>query len=163
MNPAVSTSILAHEYMHTIQKSYSVTGGWCGKNNPFAWLSEATAQWAMDYVYPAVDEEQEVANWFFDPRGQVVALEKSNDHHEYGAYLFFFFATHYLGDNDLVRQAWVNSETFDSVACVDQLFLQRATPYLAGAAGLLKGNGELPLGEGATYRFEWDLVPLQEP
>jgi len=118
MNPAKSRLILAHEFMHSIQKAYAVSGGWC--NDEFAWLSEATAMWAEDYVYPTVDEEHGQAPWFFDPAGTVQPLELTDDHHEYGAYLFFFFATHYLGDNPLVRRAWESGESSDSVTAVNK-------------------------------------------
>jgi hypothetical protein len=118
MDPTKSRLILAHEFTHTIQKSFAVSGGWC--NNNFAWLSEATAMWAEDYVYPSADEEHGQAPWFYDPRGTVQPLELRNDHHEYGAYLFFFFATHYLGDNALIGRVWASAESNDSVAAVDQ-------------------------------------------
>ena len=118
MNPAQSDSTLAHEFMHTIQKAFTVNGGWC--NNEFSWLAEATAMWAEDYVYPSADEEHRPAAWFFDPAGTVQPLELTNDHHEYGAYLFFFFATHYLGDNSLTRRVWENAVSSDSVTAVNK-------------------------------------------
>ncbi|UCF38786.1 MAG: hypothetical protein JSU96_08105, partial [Acidobacteriota bacterium] len=84
---------LTHELMHALQWSYDVSA-WCLKS--YRWLNEATATWAMDYVYPPGNtgfEQSRAANLLDFP-------EQSLDHdsggtvadpHVYGAYLFPFF------------------------------------------------------------------------
>ena len=118
LNPSVSNDILAHEFMHVLQWGYATRDG-CMYPGEYAWLAEATAVWSQDYTYPGSNEEHYVADWFF-LENSAPSLEFTNDAHEYGAYLFFFYLTHRGGDNDLVRRAWAYTEGNDSLEAVNK-------------------------------------------
>ena len=121
LNPGVSNSILAHEFMHAIQWGYNTQAD-CMYPGEYAWLAEATAEWAQDYVYPAANEEHYTAEWFF-PSAAAPSLELKNDQHEYGAYLFFFYLVRSQGDPELVKRVWDNTERMDSLASVNQAII----------------------------------------
>ena len=118
LNPSVSAGILAHEFMHAIQWGYATSAA-CMYPGEYAWLAEATAVWAQDYTYPTTNEEHYVADWFFVDNA-APPLELRNDAHEYGAYMFFFYLTHKLGDNALVRRTWDFTESVDSLEAVNK-------------------------------------------
>jgi len=85
-----SLAVVAHEFMHAVQFGYEYAN--CVDSS---WWWEATAQWAMDYVYPKGSpggprqEEQAMATTFLvSPE---VSLDFADDSHEYSAYLLPFF------------------------------------------------------------------------
>ncbi len=90
LNPSVSDAILAHEFMHAIQWSFNTSAD-CMYPGNYAWMAEATASWAQDYVYPDSNEEHDYVPWFYQGGGQPPALTLRNDKHEYGANIFFFY------------------------------------------------------------------------
>ena len=120
MNPAVSNAILAHEFMHSIQWSYNTSAD-CMYPGEYAWLAEATASWAQNYVYPDSNEEHAYVEWFYKggSGGQPPKLTLRNDSHEYGTHLFFFYLTHHFGQPDIVKTAWDNTQSMKSVDAVD--------------------------------------------
>jgi hypothetical protein len=113
---------LAHEFMHVIQFAYPTAA-----DDEYDWLFESTAQWAMDYVYPASNqdpdhpvthEEHDVLGWFLD--APHVPLETTNDEHEYGAYLFsFYLAGEGRGGSGTIRSIWEHAANPSSLAAVD--------------------------------------------
>jgi len=117
LNPGRPNSILAHEFMHTIQWGYKPLLG-CVFPGEYAWLVEATAQWAMDYVYPKDNIEHRTAAWFFR-RIPEPYLELTNKEHEYGAYLFFLYLVRSLKDPGLVKRAWDKTAGMDSLGAVN--------------------------------------------
>lgn len=117
-NPAASNGILAHEFMHTIQDSYATRDG-CVAGAEYGWLGDATASWAQDYVYPALDEEHAYVDWFFSDTS-TPSLELDNDYHEYGAYLFFTFLTHGVRYGYVIKDIWENTESHDSLEAINQ-------------------------------------------
>jgi hypothetical protein len=118
LNPGESNSTLAHEFMHAIQWSYKTSAS-CMYPGEYAWLAEATAEWAEDYVYPLVNEEQKAAERFFR-RTPEPYLELKNDLHEYGAYIFFLYLVRSLKDPPLVKRVWDNTVGMDSLEAVNQ-------------------------------------------
>lgn len=88
-------SVLAHELMHMIQRSYDPTAE-CYHN----WWKEATAHWAMDYfenVDPQADDQVEhrYAESYLTVANYQLVL--ADGKHEYGAYLWPFYLSHYTG------------------------------------------------------------------
>lgn len=122
LNPSVSDGILAHEFMHAIQFSYKTSAD-CVYPGNYAWLSEATASWSQNFVYPKGNEEHQYIPWFFTPAGEAGEapnLEMRNDKHEYGAHIFFFYLTNSQERPEIVRDAWDNTESMASLESVDK-------------------------------------------
>jgi hypothetical protein len=110
-----SVDILAHEFMHTIQWGYD-TAVDCMYPGDYAWLAEATAQWAEDYVYPTNNAEHYTSKWFLNK--PLLPLDTKNDRHEYGAYLFFQYLARQYSPG-LISIVWDQTETHDSLAAIN--------------------------------------------
>jgi hypothetical protein len=94
-----------HEFMHAIQFGLTIQS--CGS---YRWLKEATATWAEDKVYPDADSEQGTASSYLDR--PAARLDDTNDMHDYGAYLLFYYLTHEVDTSaSVVRYAWQNAAT----------------------------------------------------
>jgi hypothetical protein len=92
-----------HEFMHAIQFAYTIQS--CSS---YGWLKEATATWAEDYVYPAVNSEQETAPAYLSLPG--ARLDSTSGMHDYGAYLLFYFLTHTVDTTaSVIRDIWQNA------------------------------------------------------
>jgi len=118
LKPGVSDGILAHEFMHTIQWAFNTRDG-CMYPGEYAWLAEATATWAQDFVYPLQNEENYLAADYYFLEDAIRSLEFTNQAHEYGAYIFFYYLTRKGSDDNLVRRAWLNTESHDSLEAVN--------------------------------------------
>jgi len=121
-----SISDVAHEVMHAFQHSYAYAQD-CAS---YHWLKEATATWAEDFVYPAVDQEHGSSLAFLSQPEK--SLETSEGEfgrsHEYGAYLLPFFLTCISGPCDhatrptyspYLQVAWDNTERSDSLTAIN--------------------------------------------
>jgi hypothetical protein len=106
------------ELMHTIQWGYDVSQGCMYQTGgEYNWLAEATANWAMDFVYPTANEEHGSASRFLsEPE---TPLDTRNDRHEYGAYLFFYYLTEKFG-SPVVRSIWDNVASNNSLEAIDK-------------------------------------------
>ena len=108
---------LAHEFMHAIQWHYDVSE-FCLPVG-YGWLMEATATWAIDYVYPDNNFEQKYAKRMLEkPELSLDATTVKN--HEYGAYLFPFYLSRLQGAPATVRSIWEATEDGDSLEALDQ-------------------------------------------
>ena len=87
-----------HEFMHVLQFSYARPA--C---SPYDWAMEATATWAEDYVYPLADSEHDSAQGYLTyPERR---LDDTEEMHDYGAYLLFYYLTHSVDTSGLVVPA----------------------------------------------------------
>lgn len=77
----------AHEITHAILARFPLSAG-CAER---FWLGEATSTWAEHFVYPDHNTEQKEAPSFLDE--PTLSLDTTGNHHEYGAYLWFLYAT----------------------------------------------------------------------
>jgi hypothetical protein len=142
---------LAHELMHTIQGAYPRLGEY----PEYEWLSDATAVWAENFVYPDNNDEHQFAMHFLKmPTLPLYTLGGSDGRHQYGAYLFFFYLQHQLGRTDFVRKVWESvGESDDSLWIVDTIipggFEERFPEFV-----LLNAN-QLPVD---NYT-KWDKMP----
>jgi len=117
-------STVAHELFHAFQFGFAFdTHCWFPE---YRWFMEASATWAMDYVYPNANAEHEMAKELLDQPG--VPLDENSVSHPYGAYLFPFYFTHQLNAPGLMRQIW---ESF-----AGQLSLPGIDSVLAPAGGI---------------------------
>ncbi|MBI5949846.1 MAG: hypothetical protein HY875_17045 [Chloroflexi bacterium] len=115
LNPTDKFSTLAHELMHSFQNAFPQLGG-CDE---YRWLKEATAQWAIDYVYgQTYNADEQIADWYLaDPR---ISLEFKNDVREYGAYVFFFYLTRIGAAPPVIKAMWqAAASNSDSLKAVE--------------------------------------------
>jgi hypothetical protein len=109
---------LTHEFMHAIQFAYPIAS-----RVEYRWLEEATANWAIDYVYPILrdetraDVEHRYIPWFLDHPEK--PLETVNEKHEYGAYLFFFYLRQKFGQPEIIRKVWENAYKPNSLDAIN--------------------------------------------
>ena len=125
-NPAAAEKrirdVLAHEFFHTIEFGYAHPTG-C---QDYYWLSEATANWAIDLVYPDDSlpdgrAEQGYAGGFMyvehlAPIDQQLRddTDKTNG---YSDYVFLQYLARKFG-NERIKAIWDASELSDSVAAL---------------------------------------------
>ncbi|MDQ1302502.1 MAG: hypothetical protein QG595_485 [Pseudomonadota bacterium] len=103
-------SAVAHELMHAIQFTYDVAHA-C---SDYDWLGEATANWAMDFVYPAENYEHFWADDYL-----IRTDSELGKGYGYGDYLFpFYLARRYVPA--LVATIWNNTMQYDSRDAVDK-------------------------------------------
>ncbi|MEO8217241.1 MAG: hypothetical protein ABI718_09170 [Acidobacteriota bacterium] len=97
-----SDSSVAHEIFHGFQFSYDLQG--CLGGEKYGWWTEASAEWAEDFVYKEKNEEHSYASFLLDrPEEQ---LDLKDGSHEYGAYLLPFFVHRKTGTPFFVGTAW---------------------------------------------------------
>ncbi len=115
----------AHEFAHASQWAYPVAA--FGLSS-YKWLKEATAQWAIDAVYPnlpdpkgiAAQFEQRKAPAFMDTPDESLESEQKGADRVYGSYLFFQFLARTLMPS-VIASVW-NATTSESnqVLAVDK-------------------------------------------
>lgn len=119
--------LLAHEFMHMIQFSYTLSSGdlASGENQ---WLKEGTAQWAQDYVSssqygigltPNQTEQNAIQNFLPIPEKSLDSPPKG---HYYGTYLFWLWAARKGNDPGVVRQVWNATATQKSLNAAKSIF-----------------------------------------
>jgi hypothetical protein len=101
--------------MHTIQFNYDYLSS-CGD---YFWLEEATANWAIDYVYPTNNFEHGSAHAFFKFE-YAHPLEEGTDFgtNGYADYLYLLFLSKTYGA-DLIKDIWDETEVRTSIEAVD--------------------------------------------
>lgn len=111
-------STVAHEVFHAFQLSFDLyTNCWFPE---YKWFMEASATWAEDHVYPAANAEHAAAGaYLWNPATSLDYAGILSFGHEYGAYLFPFFATRRYGPPDLVRTIWEGFTTANSLPAID--------------------------------------------
>ena len=100
---------VAHEFMHVLQLTYKVADE-CAEYN---WLSEGTANWAIDYVYPTNNFEHRHKTRFSLPN---YALNKGNG---YDSWPFFVYISRMYGHPEVLAAIWQNTEEHDSLAAIN--------------------------------------------
>jgi hypothetical protein len=148
--------VIAHELMHLVQLAYAGDRIYY----EYDWLAEATATWAMHFVYPTAnndpdfpltnEEHPQAVNLLRHPQ---LPLEHKNDAHEYGAYLYFLF----LNDPALVQRVWELSAMPDSLAALDLVTRARGGFATLWPQFTLRNLNRPPLDE---YRTQ-DGLPYQ--
>lgn len=99
---------MAHELFHAFQFAFRRSA-----TADRLWWMEATATWAEDLVYPALDTEQPylTGSWS-NALGVDGPLDSTSGTDEYAAYLWpFFLRQRAGGDATVVGQVWAASET----------------------------------------------------
>ncbi len=101
--------VTAHEFMHALQFAFPRAVDPCREYN---WMGEATATWAVDFVYPDVNIEWAYAPAYLD--STYMRSMNTTNYREYGEYLLPYWFTHTY-TNTAVRQAWEYAGSLDSL------------------------------------------------
>lgn len=141
----------AHEMMHAVQFAYSLKEE-CSSYN---WLAESTAKWFEHQVYPQANSEHVFVSSYLDTA--YWPLERTNYDRQYGAYLYFFYVSETTGDPSIVRRAWENVATMDSLSAVDQGGASFSTYWGEFAVANWNPNAE------SFYQEYDDLVERAKP
>lgn len=107
----------AHEFTHVSQWAYPVAA--LGLSD-YCWLKEATAQWAIDGVYPNNQVEQrELVDYMGSPDLSLETQERGANR-VYGSYLFFQFLARTI-QSSVIGSIWnATVANADPVQAVDQ-------------------------------------------
>lgn len=165
--------VFAHELAHVIQLAYEYPRS----DDPLAsleygWLEEASATWAIDYVYPGDDYEHRFDGYLRE--GHAVPLGEcgtnSGCDRGYRDWIFFYFLTQHLQDAGVMTRIWDNVETMKSVAAIDRAVGGQFASLFAAFAlrGLNRANyddfrswdgftAQLRVGPGAVPYEEIEL------
>ncbi|MEI6209246.1 MAG: FG-GAP-like repeat-containing protein [Desulfuromonadales bacterium] len=113
---------LAHEMTHAFQFTYPKLNN---NESEYDWLSESTANWAMDYLYPAAKKELDMTekNSFDMLWSPGASLNDNNPAHYYTAYLPFTFLTRHKmpeTDIDIIRRIYENARTMKSLEALNK-------------------------------------------
>jgi hypothetical protein len=113
-NPVIAEYVLAHEFFHTIELSYTPKGQYC---LPYGWLGEATATWIVDYVYPENPCVYHNAIPYFEYNGDYrasldVGVQNGYGHPGYDDYIYLLFLAHQFYPQ-VIRDIWDNSTNLD--------------------------------------------------
>lgn len=159
----LARDVFAHEFSHLIQLAYDYAQ-WNNRSFGYRWLEEASATWVVDYLFPADNPrfEHEFAHEYLVKRpGFLHELERnphiaesSGTRNGYEDYLFFFYASHVLGDGTFMRTIWDNTERMNSVDAIEEGLLgQRSLNSLWHEFALYNLNrGDL------DHYMEWDGI-----
>ncbi len=170
-----SYSSVVHELTHAILFRFKVKTG-CDRSQ-YRWLGEATAEWAMHYVYPKANEEHPSARHFLDkpelPLDYAEPAGPAFFKHPYGAYLWWLYITRGadatrggVAAAHYVRDTWEAAFNNTSLGAIEV-----AIGSLGGFRGewpqfvLYNWNGKAKFtwnqeGEGKPYRqyATWDKL-----
>ena len=117
IDEALLIPALSHEFFHTFQFGMDQKT----QCDEWEWWSEATANWAIDFVYPQDNWEQQWAVRYLQGYGWRKSIRDGHDGGR-SSYLLPLFLTKYLNDPGIIRRSWENAATSpsDSLAAIDQ-------------------------------------------
>lgn len=112
---------LAHEMFHAFQYAFKVKTDCMAIE--YAWLSESTAQWSEDWVYPSnADQHRAARFWMDNPDTSLDDDSKIGSGRRYGGYLVWHYANLVLGQPTIVRQVWNKAATLEQLPALDAAF-----------------------------------------
>jgi len=94
-------NLVAHEFVHTLQygmRDYTETGG-------ESWYWEASAQWGAERAAPAVDGHLDSSAYYADRPWY--RFDSMDDSHQYGMFVLNAYLEEVAGDDDTMRQVWL--------------------------------------------------------
>lgn len=108
---------LAHELMHAFQFAFKTKVDCITED--YRWLSESTAQWVVDYIYPSDTYEHRAAAIFLGT--PELPLDTVNDQErQYGAYLAWLYLSVIKRQPELIGQLWLNAQDWGPVEVVER-------------------------------------------
>jgi hypothetical protein len=102
----------AHEFFHVLGFAFDTPS-----SEVRSWLHEATATWAIDYIYPSMNIEHRYVNGLL--RRPELTLSSLFSTREYGTWMYWYFLTKRFEDDSIVRRVWELSETMPVLDAVD--------------------------------------------
>ncbi|MEO8189467.1 MAG: hypothetical protein ABI682_03920 [Acidobacteriota bacterium] len=114
-DPTTARDVFAHEFMHMVETAYS-RGRDC---DDYAWLDEAAANWAIDFVYAGDPFEHDFARQYYDSDYHV-PIEKSlvYGRNGYVDYVFLFYLSHKLGPDQgpkAIKHIYENAQLYSAL------------------------------------------------
>lgn len=103
---------VSHELFHIYQ--YAFKQNW-DKDH---WWREATATWAMEFIYPNDNFEQIFLKRFLPYPDVTLNVESPPGLHAYATYIFALYLTNNFG-NDIIRDTWEECETLGCLEGID--------------------------------------------
>ena len=128
-DPAWGTTVGAHEFFHALQDAanapYLYTETSLG-----AWYWEATANWVETAIYPE-NRAQTVTGFLmgyaFLPHLPIHYFDYADgsgglgEYHQYGAFIFPYFLTREIADDELIRSSWLEATSPDPLIELNEL------------------------------------------
>ena len=120
--------VFAHEFAHVIQLAFDYADV-ANRLVDYAWLEEATSNWAIDLVYPDDNFEHQFAREYLNFYGFNNPLNVMAGYYHPGSgpntngyedYLFLFFVTRKANNPLIMRSIWANTETMNSIRAVNE-------------------------------------------
>ncbi len=102
----------AHEFFHVLGHAFDTPS-----SEALSWLHEATATWAIDYIYPSLNIEHRTVNDLL--KRPQLTLSSLFSTREYGTWMYWYFLTKRFEDDSIVRRVWELSETMPVLDAVD--------------------------------------------
>jgi hypothetical protein len=118
LNPSKAVAVLAHEFFHTLQLGAYTFAAAC---SDYDWLGEATANWAIDHVFPNNQTEVPYAGTYMAEERKRPLDEAFQDDSDkangYSDYVFLEYLARKHSPN-AIRTIWDATEIYDSVGAV---------------------------------------------
>jgi hypothetical protein len=118
LTPKKAIAVLAHEFFHTLQLGAYTFAAAC---SDYDWLGEATANWAIDHVFPNNQTEVPYAGTYMAEERKVPLDEAFQDDSDqangYSDYVFLEYLARKHSPNAM-RTMWDATELFDSAGAV---------------------------------------------
>lgn len=174
-------SILAHETFHGVQIGFN------SRQCPTSmrWLSEGTATWFEDLVYPGTNREHDDAPHYLDKPYLAIDNDGGDDLKSYGTYTFFYYLTRIRGlAPSVIGKIWDATVGTDGLHALDSALrsvsaeLDKTWPDFAAYAwnqeapfnlltndGLTSGAKVNPprTGSLSTRDASWEVIPKGKP
>ncbi|HEX9377108.1 MAG TPA: CARDB domain-containing protein [Actinomycetota bacterium] len=143
--------VFAHEFFHHLSFTYDLAA----ECSLYSWLDDATANWAIDDVYPDDDYEHEWIHSYLHC-GFRHAIDNPNDSQNgYEDYLLPFFLARTLGATT-IRDIWDDTEVYDDLGAIDQAIpggLEKWWPRFAMANWNRDGTDQYEQWDGILNRL----------
>ncbi|GBC79135.1 hypothetical protein HRbin09_00349 [bacterium HR09] len=174
-------SILAHETFHGVQIGFN------SRQCPTSmrWLSEGTATWFEDFVYPTTNREHDDAPHYLDKPYLAIDNDGGDTLKPYGTYTFFYYLTRIRGlAPDVIGKIWNATAGADGLHALDSALrsvsaeLDKSWPDFAVYAwnqqapfnlftndGLTDGAKVNPPRTGtlSSRDASWEVIPKTKP
>ena len=123
---AMGSTVGAHEFFHALQDAAGAPYAYTD-DSPGAWYWEATANWVETAIYPE-NRAQTLAGFLIGyallPQLPIHFFDYPDsgslqEYHQYGAFIFPYYLTREIADNELIRESWMEASSDDPLIELD--------------------------------------------